>query len=88
MKASLFEPRALAAAMPSPERSVNRPMRSGASPSRMSREMGSKRRERRESRCGTRRIRWAGTELPGFVEAEGPEMAGAAVRATATAMGI
>ena len=52
--------RALTAARPMPERSVKRPMRSGVSPSLISREIGSKRSVRRESRWGTRRIRWDG----------------------------
>lgn len=59
LKASLLEPdwllglwegRALG-------RSVKRPMRRGWSEGLRSREMGSKRRERPESRCGTRRMR-------------------------------
>lgn len=58
LKASLFVARALTAARPMPERSVKRPMRSGVSPSLRSREMGSKRSVLRESRWGTRRIRW------------------------------
>ena len=37
---------------------MNRPMRKGGSPSRRSRPIASKRRVRRESRWGTRRIRW------------------------------
>ncbi len=57
-KASLLEPRALTAARPRPERSVNRPIRRAGSPSLRSRLMGSKRSERRESRWGTRRMRW------------------------------
>lgn len=59
LNASLFELRALAWEIGTPERSVNRPMRSAGSPSTTSRMMGSKRRERRLSRCGTRRIRCA-----------------------------
>lgn len=60
LNASLFDPVAFAAATPMPLRSVNRPMRSGASFSSTSRMMGSKRRERRESMCGTRRMRCRG----------------------------
>lgn len=71
LKASLLEERALAAASPIPERSVKRPMRRGASPSLRFRQMGSKRRVRRESRWGTRRIRWepcGGGVFPWFEE--------------------
>jgi hypothetical protein len=49
--------------MPNPERSVKRPIRSAGSPSTTSRVIGSKRRERRLSRCGTRRIRWDAPEV-------------------------
>lgn len=54
----------MAALRPIPDLSVNLPMRSGGSSSLRSRVMGSKRRVRRESRWGTRRIRcaWFGEE--------------------------
>ena len=55
--------------MPRPERSVKRPILRGASPSLTSRAIGSNRSERRESRWGTRRIRWEGRE-EGLVVAE------------------
>lgn len=67
LKASLFEERRLAALSPIPDLSVNLPMRSGGSSSLISRVMGSKRRVRRESRWGTRRMRWV---WPGEEEAE------------------
>lgn len=59
LKASLLEERRLAALRPIPDLSVNLPMRRGGSSSLRSRVMGSKRRVRRESRWGTRRMRWA-----------------------------
>lgn len=48
----------MAALRPIPDLSVNLPMRRGGSSSLRSRVMGSKRRVRRESRWGTRRMRW------------------------------
>ena len=47
-------------ARPWPERSVKRPMRRTGSPDLTVRVMGSKRRERRDSSWGTRRMRWIG----------------------------
>lgn len=58
LKASLLEPREFATVIPRPDLSVKRPIRRAGSPSLTSLEIGSKRRERRESRWGTRRIRW------------------------------
>ena len=48
--------------MPRPERSVKRPILRGVSPSLTSRAIGSNLSERRESRWGTRRMRWEGRE--------------------------
>jgi len=55
--------------MPRPERSVKRPILRGVSPSLTSRAIGSNLSERRESRWGTRRIRWEGRE-EGLIVAE------------------
>ena len=50
--------------MGTPERSVKRPIRSAGLPSTTSRVIGSKHKERRLSRCGTRQIR---CETPGVM---------------------
>ena len=57
LKASLLEPMALAAARPSPVRSVKRPIRRGESASLTSLIIGSKRKLLLESRWGTNLIR-------------------------------
>ena len=68
LKASLFEPRALTAASPKPERCVKRPIREKGLPSFKSRLIALNLKERRVSRCGTRRMRW---EVPFLVATVG-----------------
>ena len=58
-----------------PERSVNRPIRSAGSMTRRSRVMASNRRERRESRWGTSRMRKAElVGVAGVVDVSGRAM--------------